>query len=33
MKLLPLEELRTWLDRLANEVKLIAPRIVDGILL
>ena len=33
MKLLPREELRTWLDRLANEVKLIAPRIVDGILL
>jgi len=33
MKFLAREELRTWLNRLANDATLIAPRIVDGILL
>lgn len=33
MKFLPKEELRNWLDRLANDVRLIAPLMVDGILL
>ena len=33
MKLLPREALKTWLDRLANDATLIAPRVVDGILL
>jgi ferredoxin len=33
MKLLPKEALMTWLDRLAIDLTLIAPRIVDGILL
>ncbi|HEY46103.1 MAG TPA: 4Fe-4S binding protein [Anaerolineae bacterium] len=33
MKFLSREALQTWLDRLANEATLIAPRLVDGILL
>lgn len=33
MMLLSEEALKTWLDRLANEVKLIAPRMVDDIIL
>jgi sulfhydrogenase subunit beta (sulfur reductase) len=33
MKLLTRDALKTWLDRLANNATLIAPRLVDGILL